>query len=367
MKGSNMTGIAVVLGATLMAAAAGAQEATTDWDDPYADDGAGPEEVSVAPHVNRPDVQPNERSVPQAPIQRTWPGEPPSAPGQTPPAQPAQAVAAEQAQPKTVTTPREQSEVVNGQPASLAEPAMSGAMPIIGLMDAAESARMLRTSSEAWLATVDRDGDAMISRQEALVAGQELVGGLFFRVDRNHDGRLAPIELRAARKILFLEHPMIKVLVRSPRSNSFSMRQLLGYLDTRGDRGLDLNEANLAVSSAVDALFALSDTNRDGRIAISELHGTANKLNETSARVALQSADLDKNGMVGSEEFDEAMRRASRRAFRQMDRNGDGMLSAEEAVRSPEPKRPLAINTEPAQDAPPVQDALDLNRAPTGR
>jgi Ca2+-binding EF-hand superfamily protein len=261
---------------------------------------------------------------------------------------------------------REPGELRNERPAPRAAAANPGAAALLGLLNMAEAGRALRASSEAWLASVDTDGDAMISRKEAIVAGQQLVGGVFFRVDQNHDGRLAPMELRTARSILLREHPILRTLLSSPRTSSYSMRQLLGYLDTNGERGMELNEASLAVSTAVDALFAMSDTNRDGRIAVSELHVAANKLSESTARAALQAIDVDKNGAVSAGELDAAMLQATRQAFVRMDRNGDGMLSPEEATRTPEPKRPLAVNTEPpARDT--ATGPLDLNRNPTER
>lgn len=364
MRGSNMAGIAVVLGATLMAGLAGAQETTADREDPYWDEATEPEEVAPAPNVNvtPPEAQPVEpRPAPPLRAQRTAPDELAEAPH----ARPAATDAIERVQPRPMG--RESSELRSERPAPRAA-TNPGASALLGLLNMAEAGRALRVSSEAWLASVDADGDAMISRKEAMVAGQQLVGGVFFRVDQNHDGHLAPIELRAARSILLREHPIVRTLLSSPRASSYSMRQLLSYLDPSGERGMELNEASLAVSTGVDALFAMSDMNRDGRIALSELHVAANKLSESTARAALHAMDADKNGAVSVGELDAAMLQATRQSFVRMDRNGDGMLSPEEATRTPEPKRPLAVNTEPsAQEPASAKDPLDLNRSPTER
>lgn len=58
---------------------------------------------------------------------------------------------------------------------------------------------MMKRRAEEWFKKVDTDGDGSISRQEAEKNAPRLAKN-FDAVDTNHDGKITPDELRAARK-----------------------------------------------------------------------------------------------------------------------------------------------------------------------
>jgi Ca2+-binding EF-hand superfamily protein len=150
------------------------------------------------------------------------------------------------------------------------------------------------------LASFDRDGNGIVSRDEMRAAETER----FQKMDANHDGRLTLDELSAVRKEQAAEH--------------------FAKQDKNGDGQLSRAE----VTKMPDAVFARLDQNGDGQLSKDELSQKAAQFEE-HAQKDFQRADTNSDGAISS---DEALAQADKR-FARMDKNGDGLLTKDELER----------------------------------
>jgi len=248
--------------------------------------------------------------------------------------------------------------------------------PIDNLQDLQDSGRML-------FKLADENNDGQISQKEATDAGNLLVGGFFFRADKDGNGTLTQEEARAAREAFLGSRPWLRYVVDTAKANAPQganatanrnmLASLAGAFDTNNDKQLQASELRAAVQTAVQGGFTAADTNRDGQLSQTEVNAAMAGAARQVAQASFRQADTDGNGQISQAEFEKAIIEPSRVAFKIMDLNHDGQISQEEAqtarqviaskVRSlnlPEPSNSPrnAINsaignqTQPAQPAP---------------
>src|SRR5262245_11559741 len=90
-------------------------------------------------------------------------------------------------------------------PAGAAEDAKNMPGPIDSLDDLQDTAKML-------FKLADDNNDNQISQQEALDVGNLVVGGYFFRADKNGDGTVTQDEMREAREKVLAQRPILRIL-----------------------------------------------------------------------------------------------------------------------------------------------------------
>ncbi len=212
--------------------------------------------------------------------------------------------------------------------------------PIDSPQDIFETARMI-------FMLTDTNNDGQISQKEAVDAGNLLVGGFFFRADQNGDGTLTKDEAQQARDALFQQQPMLRfLLTRAERSNtpqgapggdagkelqpSEVARQLGGLLDANNDRQIQATELRQAVQTAVQAMFAIADSDRNGNLSPAELNQSVVTVARESVGGVFKLADADNNGSLTKDEFAKALVQPGYTVFDILDRNLDGQLTTEE-------------------------------------
>jgi Ca2+-binding EF-hand superfamily protein len=208
--------------------------------------------------------------------------------------------------------------------------------PIDSLDDLQDTGRML-------FKLADENNDGLISQKEAVDAANLLVGGFFFRADRDGNGVLTQEEARQAREAFLASKPWLRYIAETARTartaqggnatnaGNNPVAALAATFDTNNDKQLQATELRQAVQTAVQGIFATADTNRDGQLSNTEVNAAIAGVGRQVAQAAFQQADTDGNGQISQAEFEKAIIEPARVAFRVIDLNHDGQISPQEA------------------------------------
>jgi len=209
--------------------------------------------------------------------------------------------------------------------------AEDGPGPIDSLQDLQDTGRML-------FKVADTNNDGQISQKEAIDAGNLLVGGFFFRADANGDGTVTKEEAQQAREALMSQKPVLRYVIeraktaKAGQAGGTNPLQSLGTLfDTNADHNLQASELRNGVQTAVQGIYAVADTNRDGQMSPAEINAAIAGFSKSLAQTAFQSADKNNDGQISQQEFEQAIVEPSRMAFKVLDGNNDGQISQQEA------------------------------------
>jgi len=207
--------------------------------------------------------------------------------------------------------------------------------PIDSLQDLQDTGKML-------FKLADDNNDGQISQKEALDVGNLMVGGYFFRADKNGDGALSKEELSQARDQILAERPILRVLVTRVKTNQpqaaantrGAAQGVMSLLDSNSDGQIQANELRQMVQTSVQSMFAAADTNRDGQLSPSEVNAGMVGVARAGVQAAFQKADSDGNGQISQAEFDKAIVEPANTVFKIFDANNDGQISQAEFQRA---------------------------------
>jgi Ca2+-binding EF-hand superfamily protein len=271
-----------------------------------------------------------------------------------------------------------------------------GIGPIDSIHDLQDTAKML-------FKLADTNNDGQISQKEATDAGNLLVGGFFFRADANGDGVLTTEEAMQARDSLFAQQPLLKlVLERAKPTNAAPaalpqpaaandrakiaenlakdpVRTVGSLLDSNHDQKIEATELRQAVTTGVQSLFTLADTNQDGQLTPYELNAAVGEVAKSATQTVFQAADADRNNLLSMDEFDKALVEPAHAFFRVIDANGDNQLSFDELQRAgriladqlqrlrvPEPENSMSRKTQRRNTAQPTGAQSQQTTTTTG-
>lgn len=205
--------------------------------------------------------------------------------------------------------------------------------PINSLDDLQDTAKLL-------FKLADSNNDGLISQQEAIDAGNLLVGGFFFRADLNGDGKVTKEEADQAKENLFAQRPLLRFVFERAKQESAAQGQpnpveqvrqnVLQALDADGDGALDATELRQGVQTAVQSLFLTADRNGDGQLDPGELNVAVVEIGRAGIQAAFKAADTDNNGAISRDEFNKAIVQPANVVFRVFDANNDGQITPEE-------------------------------------
>lgn len=205
--------------------------------------------------------------------------------------------------------------------------------PVDSLGDLQDTAKML-------FKLADSNNDGLISQQEAIDAGNLLVGGFFFRADANGDGKLTKEESDQARENLFAQRPLLRFVFErakqeagaqgKPNPGEKIRQNVLQTLDSNNDGALEATELRQGVQNAVQSLFLASDRNGDGQLEPAELNAVVVEAGRMGIQAAFKAADKDNNNAISRDEFNQAIVEPANVVFRVMDANNDGQITHEE-------------------------------------
>ncbi|MDH3592096.1 MAG: EF-hand domain-containing protein, partial [Planctomycetota bacterium] len=163
------------------------------------------------------------------------------------------------------------------------------------------------------LKRLDSDGDGKITKKEWAASKRPLPGTLFQRLDEDKDGVISARELQRAEK-------------RAGGSwRGRAAEALMRRFDRNGDKKIDVKEW-----LARRELFDKLDADADGFLTTDELspkgprEGAFDPASSDKASRLLQRHDKDKDGKLSAVEFPDERR------FKEMDSDGDGVLTADE-------------------------------------
>lgn len=180
----------------------------------------------------------------------------------------------------------------------------------------------------------DANGDGKVSKDEAQATTSFLVGGFFFRADADGNGVVTPDEGRQARVELMNQHPQVASLFRTVRTatGQSPFATIARLVDVEYGKPLPVAEARDAARSAVNDLYGVADTNKDGVITVAEARTAAWEGARSLGQAAFKAADGDRSGGLSPQEFQSALQASADAAFRMSDANGDGQLTEDEAA-----------------------------------
>jgi hypothetical protein len=191
---------------------------------------------------------------------------------------------------------------------------------------------------------LDSSRDLLISKREAIDAGNLIVGGFFFRADTNGDGMLSPEEARQARKAFLDQQPLLRAILQAARpgkpqtgtaSSEGSPAMSLGWLlDEDSDRQLQAKEVRAVVVAVVECFYDTADTNHDGQLSPAEADRAMVAMGRGMLKNMFLASDTDQNGSLSLAELDHAIKEPIHVLFRTMDTDHDGQITPQEAQRT---------------------------------
>jgi hypothetical protein len=206
-----------------------------------------------------------------------------------------------------------------------------------------EALRNLQNTGRLLFIMADENHDGQVSQQEAVDAGNLLVGGFFFRADTDGNGVVTDQEAKAAVNRYLNENPWMKYVVESlrnqaqiqPRSGQNgaqpgSFKGIVALIDTNRDNQVGASELRQFVQTATQSFYAAADTNRDGLMSPAEVNAAVAGLGKAVAQQAFLEADTDGNGQLSRAEYDKAIVEPANVFFQIADLNHDGQLSQQE-------------------------------------
>jgi len=203
--------------------------------------------------------------------------------------------------------------------------------PIDSVQDIQDSLKM------AFMAA-DQNHDGQLSQQEAIDAGNMLVGGMFFSADADGDGKVTQQEAQAIRQKVLQQNPMLRFVLQRARNSANQAgnnpagvgANITTLLDSNNDKAFSAAEIRQVVQTLVQATFATADTNHDGQLSPNELNAAVYGAARAGAQAAFQAADTDRNNALSKEEFTRALTAPTNTAFDVLDANLDGQLTLQE-------------------------------------
>ena len=205
--------------------------------------------------------------------------------------------------------------------------------PIDSLGDLQDTGKML-------FKLADSNNDGLISQQEAVDAGNLLVGGFFFRADLNGDGQVTKEEADQAREHLMAQRPLLRFVFERAQQETAAQGQpnpveevrqnVLKALDGNSDGALAATELRQGVQTAVQSLFLTGDRNGDGQLDPGELNVAIVEMGRAGIQAAFKTADADNSGAISRDEFTKAIVQPANVAFRVFDANNDSQITPEE-------------------------------------
>ena len=187
----------------------------------------------------------------------------------------------------------------------------------------------------------DQDHNGLISQKEATDLANLTVGGFFFAADTNGDGTISKDESQAAREKVLKQNPLLRfALQRAKDPNEANLagtqafRGLAELIDANDDKAVQANEVRQSIVSAVQGIYGVADTDRDGNMSPNELNAAVYSLAEAAMQASFQNADADKSGGLSKEEFVQSLTEPANTVFDVLDANLDGELTPDEVNRA---------------------------------
>jgi Ca2+-binding EF-hand superfamily protein len=206
-----------------------------------------------------------------------------------------------------------------------------------------EALRNLQNTGRMIFVMADINHDGQVSQQEAVDAGNLIVGGFFFRADADGNGTVTDQEARAMMSRYLDQNPWVKYVVESLRNQAQnssrgsqnggqpgSFRGIVTLIDTNNDKQIEATEMRQFVQTVAQSYFAAADTNHDGQINPTEVNASVVGLARAVVQQSFLQADSDGNGQLSRGEYDKAIVEPANMIFQIIDLNHDGQLSQQE-------------------------------------
>lgn len=248
--------------------------------------------------------------------------------------------------------------VVEGPPAATAKPPSMTIPGVVSCEPAAEVTGLLSRISE----TADANRNGEIEKTEAYSAADFLVGGFFFRADKNFDGSLSPEEGRATRTELMNRSPTLAAVMRraATSENSAALARMADLVGIEYDKAVSSTEMREAAHQLVDELYRLADADKNGSLTQGEAFQAGWSRMRALGSSAFLAYDSDGDKNLTLDEFQAALKEPSRLAFEAADLNKDGRLTdadVSSAVRGLAQRAWLpSVQPSKAADAKPTQN-----------
>ncbi len=234
-----------------------------------------------------------------------------------------------------------------GQDAAGARPSQPAAEPARGMSSEPRSRsgrsvggfQEVTDAAKVAFKLADQNNDGLISKPEAVDAGNLAIGGFFFRADTNGDGVLSKPEIVAARESVLRQRPLLRYILEKAGAEDArnqgqvyaTVQELFSTIDSNGDHQVQAAEIHQMVEATVDGLYASADTNRDSQLSPVEINAAMIGMARAGADGVFKAADTDHNGAVSKDEYAKAIVAPANMLFVVIDKNGDNQITPEEA------------------------------------
>lgn len=166
----------------------------------------------------------------------------------------------------------------------------------------------------------DKDGNGSVTFEEVQATNPNFPKERFTRLDKNGDGAITKDELPQPK-----QEPQTGAAKASPQGGGLFVRA-----DTNKDEKLTLEEISALAPGFSKEKFDQFDKNKDGSLTSDEMPKKQPKEGLMTTAQLVQKADADGNGKVTFEEMAASQPNFTREMYDKLDRNKDGVLSAED-------------------------------------
>jgi Ca2+-binding EF-hand superfamily protein len=181
--------------------------------------------------------------------------------------------------------------------------------------------------------TADSNGNGQVEKEEARSAADFLVGGFFFRADKDADGTISPDEGRAIRAELMNRQPGFSaILKRATPDGGAALARMAELLGIEYDKPVTSTELRDAGQKLVDETFRVADSDKNGSLTQAEAQQAGWDMVHSLAKAAFSATDSNRDDKLTLEEFRAALEEPARFAFQAADLDKNGMLSETEAA-----------------------------------
>jgi len=209
---------------------------------------------------------------------------------------------------------------------------------VVDLPGPIDSLKDLQDTGKMIFMMADDNKDGQISQQEAMDVGNQIVGGLFFRADKDGNGIVSKEEGQQARETVLQQKPILRILLqraqaRQPQATATARNAEQGFMsliDTNSDGQIQATEVKQLVQTTVQSIYSMADTNRDGQMSPSEVNAALAGAGRSAIQAAFKQADTDGNGQLSQAEYDKAIVAPANMVFALFDANNDGQISPQE-------------------------------------
>ncbi len=188
----------------------------------------------------------------------------------------------------------------------------------------------LRDAINQTIEVSDSNRDGQLAKAEARDALEFMIGGFFFRVDEDGDGKLTPEERSSTQADFAAQYPMVRTLFQVFDEQQVAT-SLIDTLEGDGTSVVTLKTAKRRANDVIEALYTAVDSDSNDQITREEVEQALANSAANVANNTFDFVDANNDGSLTQGEFKQALSKPLEELFTAADLDRDGKLSKAEA------------------------------------